>query len=155
MSLLPKQFKTNVIIGLSFATFTIFVYNKFVAPKLNPSFIENREFTTKPIQSNNSSLYFIYATWCPHSKKVIKHWEKLKDRYNNKVVKNYTVTIPVERAEEYSKYLAIVNAFNELRKDNNTLNVMQIPQIVNNKIIFDVRRGCLAVNAYLFTKDYR
>jgi hypothetical protein len=70
-------------------------------------------------------------------------------------VKNYTVTIPVERAEEYSKYLAIVNAFNELRKDNNTLNVMQIPQIVNNKIIFDVRRGCLAVNAYLFTKDYR
>jgi hypothetical protein len=29
MSLLPKQFKTNVIIGLSFATFTIFVYNKY------------------------------------------------------------------------------------------------------------------------------
>ena len=74
---------------------------------------------------------------------------------NSLLEKNYTVTIPVERAEEYSKYLAIVNAFNELRKDNNTLNVMQIPQIVNNKIIFDVRRGCLAVNAYLFTKDYR
>ena len=70
-------------------------------------------------------------------------------------VKNYTVTIPVERAVEYSKYLAIVNAFNELRKDNNTLNVMQIPQIVNNKIVFDIRRGCLMVNAYLFTKDYR
>ena len=70
-------------------------------------------------------------------------------------VKTYTVVIPVERAVEYSKYLAIVNAFNELRKDNNTLNVMQIPQIVNNKIVFDVRRGCLAVNAYLFQKDYR
>lgn len=70
-------------------------------------------------------------------------------------VKTYTVKIPVERAVEYSKYLAIVNAFNELRKDNNTLNVMQIPQIVNNKIVFDVRRGCLAVNAYLFHKDYR
>ena len=70
-------------------------------------------------------------------------------------VKSYTVKIPVERAVEYSKYLAIVNAFNELRKDNNTLNVMQIPQIVNNKIVFDVRRGCLAVNAYLFHKDYR
>ena len=70
-------------------------------------------------------------------------------------VKTYTVKIPVERAVEYSKYLAIVNAFNELRKDNNTLNVMQIPQIVNNKIVFDVRRGCLAVNAYLFHKDYK
>ena len=70
-------------------------------------------------------------------------------------VKSYTVVIPVERAVEYSKYLAIVNAFNELRKDNNTLNVMQIPQVVNNKIVFDIRRGCLAVNAYLFHKDYR
>ena len=29
MNSLPRQFKTNVAIGLSFATFAIFVYNKY------------------------------------------------------------------------------------------------------------------------------
>ena len=87
-----KKFVVIIVLIAIFVTAAIFVYNKFVAPKLNPSFVENREFTNKPVQSNTSSLYFIYASWCPHSKKVIKHWEKLKDRYNNKVVKNYTVT---------------------------------------------------------------
>ena len=105
-----KKFVIIIVLIAIFVGAAIFVYNKFVAPKLNPSFVENREFTNKPIESKSSSLYFIYATWCPHSKKVIKHWEELKDRYNNKVVNNYTVQFidldgdkQEKEVEEFSK----------------------------------------------------
>lgn len=67
----------------------------------------------------------------------------------------YTVKIPAERALEYSQYLAIVQAFTELRKTNNKINIMQLPQLTNNNIVFDVRSGALRVNAYRFTESYK
>ena len=67
----------------------------------------------------------------------------------------YTVKIPAENALEYSQYLAIVQAFTELRKDNNKINIMMLPQLTNNRIVFDVRTGALRVNAYMFTQDYK
>ena len=33
--------------------------------------------------------------------------------------------------------------------------MMAIPQIFNNKIVFDIRSGQLRVNAYRFTEDYK
>ncbi len=68
---------------------------------------------------------------------------------------NYTVKIPVEKAEEYSRYLSIANNFNEIRKNDTTVNVMVLPQITNNKVVFDIRMGRLIPNAYLFTQDYK
>jgi len=67
----------------------------------------------------------------------------------------YEVKIPVERAEEYSRYLSIANNFNELRKTDNTINVMVLPQITNNKILFDVRTAKCQPNAYLFVQNYK
>ena len=67
----------------------------------------------------------------------------------------YTVRIPVERAEEYARYLSIANNFNDLRVDDNTINVMLLPQITNNKIVFNVRSGKVEPNAFLFTQDYK
>jgi len=86
-----KKFVIIIVLITIFIGAAIFVYNKYVAPKLNPTFIENREFTKTSLKSNDATLYFIYATWCPHSKKVIKHWEKLKKQYDGKVVKKYAV----------------------------------------------------------------
>ena len=68
---------------------------------------------------------------------------------------HYTVKIPVEKAEEYSRWLSIANNFNDLRKNDNTINVMVLPQITNNKIVFDVRMGRLIPNAYMFTQSYK
>ena len=67
----------------------------------------------------------------------------------------YTVKTPAENALECSQYLAIVQAFTELRKDNNKINIMLLPQITNSKIVFDIRTGALRVNAFSFTKDYK
>jgi len=66
----------------------------------------------------------------------------------------YTVKVPAENALEYSHHLAIVQSVTELRKTNNQINMMAIPQIFNNKIVFDIRSGQLRVNDYLFAKDY-
>ena len=67
----------------------------------------------------------------------------------------YTVKIPAENALEYSQYLAIVQAFTELRKTNNKINIMMLPQLTNNNIVFDVRSGALRVNAYKFCESYK
>ena len=67
----------------------------------------------------------------------------------------YTVKIPPENALEYSHHLAVVQSVTELRKTNNQINMMAIPQIFNNKIVFDIRSGQLRVNAYRFTEDYK
>lgn len=67
----------------------------------------------------------------------------------------YTVKIPAENALEYSQYLAIVQAFTELRKSNNKINIMMLPQLTNNNIFFDVRSGSLRVNAYKFCESYK
>ena len=71
-----KKFVIIIVLITIFIGAAIFVYNKYVAPKLNPTFIENREFTNTSLKSNDATLYFIYATWCPHSKKVIKQTKK-------------------------------------------------------------------------------
>ena len=67
----------------------------------------------------------------------------------------YTVKIHAENALEYSHHLAVVQSVTELRKTNNQINMMAIPQIFNNKIVFDIRSGQLRVNAYRFTEDYK
>ena len=67
----------------------------------------------------------------------------------------HIVKVPAENALEYSHHLAIVQSVTELRKTNNQINMMAIPQIFNNKIVFDIRSGQLRVNAYLFAKDYK
>ena len=62
MNSLPRQFKTNVAIGLSFATFAIFVYNKYDDL---PSFTDfKNKMKTKVANSlfSNSLLNFSNAT---------------------------------------------------------------------------------------------
>lgn len=68
----------------------------------------------------------------------------------------YTVKIPAERANEYSWYLSICEAFNNIRAAGATnINITQIPNITQNRIVFDVRSLKLVPNAYRFTKDAR
>ena len=76
-----KSKKFIIIIALIaiFIGAALFVYNKYVAPKLNPKFVENREFTnSRPTEGGGASLYFIYATWCPHSKKLLNIGKSLR-----------------------------------------------------------------------------
>ena len=87
---------------------------------------------------------------------IRKVYRELKQHSKVPVDKeSYTVKIPSENALEYSQYLSIVQAFTELRKTNNKINIIMLPQLTNNRIVFDVRSGALRVNAYMFTENYR
>ena len=68
----------------------------------------------------------------------------------------YTVKIPSEKANEYSQYLSIAQAFNNLREaGNNQLNTSLIPQITGNRIVLDSRSMKLICNPYRFTQNYK
>ena len=68
----------------------------------------------------------------------------------------YTIKIPSEKANEYSQYLSIAQAFNNLREaGNNQLNTSLIPQITGNRIVLDSRSMKLVPNAYRFTQDFK
>lgn len=68
----------------------------------------------------------------------------------------YTVKIPAEKANEYSNYLSIAQAFNNLREaGNNQLNTSLIPQITGNRIVLDSRSMKLICNPYRFTQNYK
>lgn len=92
---IKSRFSTKkfIIIFLLISLFlgaAFYVYNKYVAPKLNPNFVANREFTqNQPMET--AEIYLIYATWCPYSKKVLPIWEELKEKYDRKVVNKYSV----------------------------------------------------------------
>ena len=68
----------------------------------------------------------------------------------------YTVKVPAKHANEYSYYLAIAEAFNNIRAMGNTnINIAQLPNLTGNRIVLDVREMRLRPNAYHFTENYR
>lgn len=113
-----SQSKKFIIIILLISLFlgaAFYVYNTYVAPRLDPTFISNREFTDKePIET--AELYFMYATWCPYSKKVMPIWDKLKETYNMKVVNKHSVI------------------FKEFDSDKNEKDIDDFSQRFNKKI---------------------
>lgn len=68
----------------------------------------------------------------------------------------YTVKIPAEKANEYSWYLSICEAFNNIREAGNTsVNTALVPRITSNRIVLHHRSMKLMPNPYLFTKNAR
>ena len=66
----------------------------------------------------------------------------------------YTVKIPAEKANEYSWYLAISEAFNNIRESGNTnINTAMLPRITANRIVLHTRSMKLMPNPYLFVQD--
>ena len=49
--------------------FALYVYNYYISPKLDPSFVPNKEFVKEEEAPKKADLYFFYTEWCPHSKK--------------------------------------------------------------------------------------
>lgn len=85
-----KKFLIIIILISLFLGAAFYVYSNYIAPRLNPKFVSNREFTQQET-IDNAELYFMFAEWCPYSKKVMPIWDSLKEKYNRKKVNNYAV----------------------------------------------------------------
>jgi thiol-disulfide isomerase/thioredoxin len=80
-----------IFVGISF-----YVYNSYIAPKINPDYVPNKEFIQQggpgddDAYQKEATIYFFHAKWCPYSKKVIKDvWPELKSEYNGKNINHY------------------------------------------------------------------
>lgn len=78
-------FLAALFIGVAF-----YIYTKYIAPKINPSFVENKEILDQD-NMDEVELYYFYTTWCPHCKAAKPEWERLKEEYENKPFKNTTI----------------------------------------------------------------
>ena len=90
--LFNKNFLIIMVVVAIFLGVAFYVYNTYIAPKINPDFVPNREFTTDGEGDNNlATLYFFGVDWCPYSKKAKPHWEQFKERYDSQIVNNHKI----------------------------------------------------------------
>tara|TARA_B100001093_G_scaffold510755_1_gene577225 strand:+ start:1707 stop:2168 length:462 start_codon:yes stop_codon:yes gene_type:complete len=70
---------------LIFALLIIFIvtgavyYKKYVIPKFEKKYVDNREFLPKDNEQQNATLYFFYTDWCPLSKQARPEFEGFKE----------------------------------------------------------------------------
>ncbi len=75
----------TIFIGLAF-----YVYSSYISPKINPQFVENKEIVSSmDDDAKNTSvvdLILFKVDWCPHSKKAIPIWNKIKSKWDNQSI---------------------------------------------------------------------
>lgn len=93
--------KKNVVIILFITIFfigvSVYVYNNYVIPQVNPDYVPNKEYLNKnkgegeQVGNKNAELYFFYVTWCPHCKTAQPIWNQLKENIGNNPINGYTI----------------------------------------------------------------
>jgi thiol-disulfide isomerase/thioredoxin len=92
-----SNINTNYIIIAAVAMVLIgvaaYFYFKVVAPKLNPSYVSNKQpnYTGDGSGQKEAEFMLFYVDWCPHCKTAKPEWEKVKEKYQGKTVNGYTV----------------------------------------------------------------
>jgi thiol-disulfide isomerase/thioredoxin len=119
-----------ILAAILFISLAYYIYNKFIAPKLNPKYVPNREIMTGDETSNvgqkQAELLFFFANWCPHCKTAKPIWENVKSQYENKTINGYKLIFtPVDCTKESDETENMMNKYNvegfptiKLLKDN-------------------------------------
>ena len=69
----------------------VFVYKKYLVPKMNPSYAPNKEFIEKSEESSDAELLIFTVDWCPYCKKAMPIWKKFKEEYDGKTINGYNL----------------------------------------------------------------
>jgi thiol-disulfide isomerase/thioredoxin len=85
-----KYYILLLLLVIGFIGIAYYTYISYVLPKLNPSYVENKELQEETA-SNEAELYLFYTEWCPYCKKAKPYWDKLKTNYENKPINNTIV----------------------------------------------------------------
>ena len=93
-------FMAALLTGLAF-----FIYNYYVAPRLNPTFVENKELMKEGGDDdiNEVDIYYFFTEWCPYCKKARPIWDNLKEQYNNKPFNGKTLNFKEVDCEKNEK----------------------------------------------------
>ena len=69
----------------------VFVYKKYLVPKMNPTYAPNKEFIEKGEEENDAELLIFTVDWCPYCKKAMPVWKKFQAEYNGKTINGYNL----------------------------------------------------------------
>lgn len=90
-----------------------YLYIHYVKPKLNPSYVENKEFLPVkediPEEDVDADLILFHATWCPHSKTTVEKWNQIKPNYDNKTKNKRKI---IMKEVDCDKEESIANEYN-------------------------------------------
>ena len=72
----------------------LYVYQQYIAPKMNPDYVANKEWDDSSATSNSEiDIMMFTADWCPHCKKAKPIWEDFFNTYDGKVVNGYKINV--------------------------------------------------------------
>jgi len=72
----------------------LYVYQQYIAPKMNPDYVANREWDKSPSDSTSEiDIMLFTADWCPYCKKAKPIWEEFHNTYDGKVVNGYKINV--------------------------------------------------------------
>ena len=82
-----SKYKVYILVTAIFLIITTYIYIKFVRPKLNKTFVENREFVPQEEKDDPkfATLYYFYTNWCPLSKQAKPEWVALQSEVKDGV----------------------------------------------------------------------
>ncbi len=99
-----KKFLLVIGFAALLTVFAFLMYNYYIAPRLNPTFVENKELMhEKSTDVTDVEIFYFFTTWCPHCKKARPIWDKLKEQYNNKPFNGKTLTFTEVDCEKNEK----------------------------------------------------
>lgn len=80
-----------LVSGLFIAT-AIYIFIFYIKPQIDKSYYTNDEFNDTDTKNKYfADIYLFSAKWCPHSKKIMKIWKVLKEKYNNQKINSYNI----------------------------------------------------------------
>jgi thiol-disulfide isomerase/thioredoxin len=97
-------------------------------------------------QDKQAELLFFYADWCPHCKTAKPVWEKLKEQYQNKMVRGYHIIFTeVNCTNETAETEQMMNKYNI--EGFPTIKLLKDGQIIE----FDAKPTSETLNEFLNT----
>lgn len=74
----------------------VYVYQNYVAPKLDPQYVANKEFVNGSRDEGKIAHIYLFSTsWCPHCRNLKKEgiWDQFTRDNQGKTVNGYTLNI--------------------------------------------------------------
>lgn len=78
-----KKMVITIVIASLFIAIAIWMYYKYVLPRLNAVYVPNKEFVKKH-ESDTADMYLFYTNWCPHCKTAKPVWDDFKEYIETK-----------------------------------------------------------------------
>lgn len=77
-----------LFVGVVISLVGYWVYQTYVAPRLSPSYVANKEFIQGDAveATEDAELYLFYTTWCPACKKAKPIWNQVKEEFNGQEI---------------------------------------------------------------------